>query len=107
VGKLTRVIVPALLLVPAYYAVYGGEYSLFELRAARADVLAERAELGLLETRIDSLAAWTDSLRTDPVTLERIAREQFGLIREGETLYRFATPTEEPGEPGEEQPEAP
>jgi cell division protein FtsB len=80
---------PALLIVAAYYAIFGGEYSLFELRSARAAVVAEQAALGELEARIDSLSAWADSVRTDPGTLERIAREQFGMIREGETLYRF------------------
>jgi cell division protein FtsB len=93
-GRLTRAIVPGLVLVAAYYALFGGEYSLLELRSARGAVLVERVELARLEQQIDSLGAWADSLRTDPVTLERIAREQFGLIREGETLYRFAVPTE-------------
>ena len=27
---------------------------------------------------------------TDPAVLERLAREHFGMIREGEVLYRFA-----------------
>ena len=83
---------PALLLVASYYAVFGGEYSLFELRGARADLRAEQAALEDLGQSIDSLSAWADSLRSDPVMLERIARERFGMIREGETLYRFVPP---------------
>ncbi len=93
-GGLTRAIVPVLFLVAAYYAVFGGEYSLFELHSARAAVVEEGDELERLEQQIDSLSAWADSLRDDPTTLERIAREQFGMIREGETLYRFAAPPE-------------
>jgi cell division protein FtsB len=100
VGRLSRAIVPGLVLVAAYYALFGGEYSLLELRGARAAVVSESVELGRLEQQIDSLTAWADSLRSDPVTLERIAREQFGMIREGETLYRFALPADESeGEP--------
>ncbi len=91
-GRLTRVIVPGLILVAAYYALFGGEYSLLELRSARAAVRIERAELARLDQQIDSLRVWSESLLDDPVTLERIAREQFGMIREGETLYRFAAP---------------
>ena len=94
-GKLPRLIMPALLIVAAYYAMFGGEYSLFELRGARAAVDAEQATVEELEHRIDSLDAWADSVRSDPATLERIAREQFGMIREGETLYRFVPPEEE------------
>lgn len=88
-SRLARAIAPVLVLASAYYAVFGGEYSMFELRSARAAVADERLELAALEQRVDSLRAWADSLRADPVTLERIAREHFGMIREGEMLYRF------------------
>ena len=91
-GKLKRAILPGLLLVAAYYAVLGGEYSWFELRDARAAVEEERADLGELERQIDSLRSWADSLQIDSVTLERIARERFGMIQDGEILYRFASP---------------
>ena len=74
-GKLKRAILPGMLLVAAYYAVFGGEYSWFEL-----------------ERQIDSLRAWADSLQIDSVTLERIARERFGMIRDHEILYLFAQP---------------
>ena len=40
-----RLVVPALLLLAGYYAVFGGEYSMFELRAARASAIAERESL--------------------------------------------------------------
>ncbi len=94
-SQLRGLIVPAMLIVAMYYATFGGEYSIFELRSARAAVTDEEAALGELEARIDSLSAWADSVRSDPRTLERIAREQFGMIREGETLYRFVPPGEE------------
>jgi cell division protein FtsB len=93
-SRVARLVMPALLIVAAYYAVFGGEYSLFELRGARASVAEEREILGELEGRIDSLSAWADSVRSDSATLERIAREHFGMIREGETLYRFVPPEE-------------
>lgn len=86
---LRRAIVPGLLLVALYYAVLGGEHSVFELRAARVAIQSERAHLEELRRQIDSLYAWADSLQVDPATIERIAREQFGMIRDGETLYRF------------------
>jgi len=89
-GRLKRAVVPGLLLVAAYYAIFGGEYSVFELRWARAAVEVEQVRLEGLRAEIDSLAAWADSLANDDATIERIAREEFGMIREGETLYRFA-----------------
>jgi hypothetical protein len=53
-----------------------------------------------LTTTIDSLQRVVDSLRrykrrleTDPVLQERIAREEFGLVRGNrELLYRLADP---------------
>ena len=89
-GKLTRLILPAALLVAGYYAVFGGEHSLPDLRRTRAEREAEGAELERLHLANDSLEALVDSLESDPVLLERLARERFGMIREGEVLYRFA-----------------
>jgi cell division protein FtsB len=85
-----RAIVPGLLVAAVYFAVFGGEYSVFELRSTRSEVDVERAHLAVIESRIDSLAALADSLANDPATIERVAREEFGMIRDGETLYRFA-----------------
>ena len=35
-----------------------------------------------------------DSLKTDPKTVERLAREQLGLARPDETVVRFGLPGE-------------
>lgn len=91
-SRLARLLFPAVVLLAAYYAVFGGEYSLLELRRARAAEERERRELAELERQIDSLRAWADSMEVDPVTLERLARERFGMIREGEVLYRIVEP---------------
>lgn len=89
IRRLKWAIVPGLLLVAVYYAVFGGEYSIFEVRAAKASVEIERDNLAELRLQIDSLRAWADSLQVDSATLERVAREEYGMIRDGETLYRF------------------
>jgi cell division protein FtsB len=89
-----RLVLPGLLLVAGYYAVFGGEYSYFELRRTRKALAREHAVLAERRRQIDSLAAWADSLETDPATLERLARERFGMVREGETLYQFTEPVD-------------
>jgi len=91
-GRVRRFLLPALLGLAAYYAVFGGEYSLLELRRARAEIEIQGRELAALTRTLDSLRAWVDSLQNDSATLERLAREQFGMIREGEVLYRTAEP---------------
>jgi cell division protein FtsB len=91
-NRLANLLLHGLLLVAVYYAVYGGEYSVFELHGTRVALEQERTTLLEVESQIDSLLSWSDSLRNDPQTLERVAREDFGMIRDGETLYRFAEP---------------
>jgi cell division protein FtsB len=88
VGRLGRVAVSALVLLAFYWALFGGEYSVWELRKARAELEESQRELVSLRREIDSLRAWADSLRTDPWTLERLAREDHGLVRAGEEVIR-------------------
>jgi cell division protein FtsB len=84
-----RLIFPLLLCLAAYYALFGGEYSVFEVRRARAEHAQAEAQLAELRAEIEALRARADSLESDPAALERIAREKFGMIREGEILYRL------------------
>ena len=67
VSGLKRPVVPGLLLMAAYYAVFGGEYSVFELREARVDVVEEQATLEQARTGIDSLRVELDRLEHDPL----------------------------------------
>ena len=90
--KVRRLILPVLLGLAVYYAVFGGEYSLWELHRARREIDVQKGELAVLRQEIDSLRAWADSLQNDSATIERLARERYGMIREGEVLYRFAEP---------------
>ncbi len=90
-AKLKRVIWVAVAGAAAYFLVQGGEY-------ATTDLVAQRMEKRRLTATIDSLAAEVDSLRkfrkaveSDPRAQERIAREQFGMVRGGEILYLFDT----------------
>jgi len=87
-----KLLLPGLILTAIYFAVFGGEYSLFELRSTRAALQEERTRVAELRQEIDSLRAWADSLEADSVTLERLARERYGMVRSGEILYRFAGP---------------
>ncbi len=91
-GRVRPFILSALIGIAAYFAVFGGEYSLLDVRRARAERAAEAQRLAELRRVNDSLRAWADSLEVDSATIERIARERYGMIREGEVLYRIARP---------------
>jgi len=75
--------------ISVYYAVWGGEYSAFDLRKLEAMQAEEHAELARVREQVDSLRAQSERLEKDPAAIERIARERFGMIRDGELLYRF------------------
>lgn len=89
---MSRLLLAGLLGLTVYYAFFGGEYSLMEVRKARQEIVANERELTELRKTLDSLRAWVDSLQNDSATLERLARERFGMIRDGEVLYRLAEP---------------
>ena len=73
----------------AYYALFGGEYSLMEMRRLERERVTEANRLKDTRNEVAALRARVDSLETDSATLERIARERYGMIRKGERLYRF------------------
>ena len=85
-----RLIFPALLGLAAYYAIFGGEYSLLDIRRIRVDREQATTALVGLYSEADSLSVRAEALENDPQTLETLARESFGMIRDGEVLYRFA-----------------
>ena len=70
-------------------AVLAGEYSTIDWLKLRQQLNEERDSVETLRVQIDSLARIARALENDPATQERAAREQFGLIRNGEILYRI------------------
>ena len=70
-------------------AVQAGEYGLLDWLKLRRQLAEERRAVRELQVRLDSLERLAHALETDPVAQERAAREQFGMIRKGELLYRL------------------
>ena len=70
-------------------AVLAGEYSTVDWLKLRQQLSEERDSVATLKVQVDSLARVARALENDPATQERAAREQFGLIRNGEILYRI------------------
>lgn len=87
-----------------YFTLFGGEYSMLELHGIKQDRGLEEQRLAQVLLETAALEAWADSLENDPATIERLARERWGLIRPGERLYRFEdelpmqTPTQVDGQ---------
>ena len=75
-------------LVLAALAFQAGEYSTVDWLKLRRQLAEERRTVRDLEVELDSLERLAHALETDPAAQERAAREQFGMIRRGEILYR-------------------
>ena len=78
------------LLGAVWFAVEGGEYGTADLIRQRARRRELEGEITALRREVDSLARVKRALAADPAVQERIAREEFGMVRGREILYRFA-----------------
>jgi cell division protein FtsB len=79
----------AALVFALYFAVQGGEYGTLDLLKLRREVAAEQEKVALLEQSLDSLGREAAAVEHDPRVQEHVAREQFGMIRRGELLYKL------------------
>ncbi|HEX5438675.1 MAG TPA: hypothetical protein VFW98_16095 [Gemmatimonadaceae bacterium] len=73
------------------FAVQGGEYSTSDLVHQWTTRKRLVVAIDSLQREVDSLARRKHAILTDPTVQERIAREEFGMVRgDKELLYRFA-----------------
>jgi len=81
----------ALVLVAAGgLAVYGGS-GILRVRAMQEEIRQLERELGTLRAQTEKLTATIDKLRHDPAYIEKLAREDLGYVREGDTVLKFPT----------------
>lgn len=89
-----KIILGILIVMGVYFALFSGEYSTLDLIKQRKtrDRLLYVADS--LQSQVDSLIKIDAMIRSDPVTQEKIAREEFGMVRgDNEILYRFIGPS--------------
>jgi len=88
-----RIIFALLILGGLVFAIQGGEYSTRDLWRQRQRAKILTAETDSLARQVDSLRKIAKAIQTDPATQERIAREEFGMVRGSkEILYRLSDP---------------
>jgi cell division protein FtsB len=92
--RIKQLLVAAGVLAALIFAVQGGEYGTRDLMRQRARRASLVSTIDSLQHIVDSLRRYKTRVETDPALQERIAREEFGLVRgQKELLYRFAEPT--------------
>jgi cell division protein FtsB len=72
------------------------------MRRTQKEIEQIREQIGKMNDENKSLAEEVNSLKTDPKSIERIAREEMGLARPGEMIFKLPDPAKsgDPQEPG-------
>ena len=94
-----RRVTPARILLAAaacgalWFAVFAGEYSTVDLFRQRSSLARLTVHTDSIQRIVDSLRKYRKAIETDPAVQERIAREEFGMVKGSkELLYRFSEP---------------
>ncbi len=93
-----RRVILAIVLLALLFGVEGGEYGTRDWLELKAQARQERELVAELTRDVDSLAGALRRLERDPATQEKVAREEFGMVKEGEFLFRLIPGGEGEGE---------
>jgi cell division protein FtsB len=66
-----------------------GTHGVLAMRRAHREATREQQEIDRINQQNVQLQSRVNSLKTDPQTIERIAREQMGLARPGEYVFKI------------------
>jgi len=78
----------AMVVLAVGLAVFGVKESVRAWQMRRDMRVVER-EVEALRTKQAELTRSVDRLRNDPLYIEKLAREEMGMVREGETVLKF------------------
>jgi cell division protein FtsB len=66
-----------------------GPHGFIAMRRTQQEIDDIRAQIGKMNDENKSLAEQVNALKTDPKSIERIAREEMGLARPGELIFKL------------------
>lgn len=76
-----------------------GAHGLIAMRKTQKDIEQVQKQIDVLNQENQSLSGQVSSLKTDPKAIERIAREEMGLAKPGEIIYKLPRETAKPADP--------
>lgn len=96
--KLARIILAGLLVIIVTVFILS-DVGLLNLWKAQKRIETLSVRIGDLEKKNVAMQKEIEMLKTDPFTIEKVARERYGYLRPGDKVYRIITfPMEENGE---------
>lgn len=75
-----------------------GSHGLLAMRRTQTQIKQLRGEIDRLNQENNDLSKQVQALRTDPKAVERIAREEMGLARPGEMIFKLPDEAPKSGE---------
>lgn len=87
-GRYARSILALALFLIAIHDLFGS-HGLLAMRRTQSQIKELRGEIDRLNQENDNLNKQVQALRTDPKAVERIAREEMGLARPGEMIFKL------------------
>lgn len=69
-----------------------GAHGFVAMRRTQKEIAQIRAQIGKINEENKSLTSQVNSLKSDPKAIERIAREDMGLARPGEIIFKLPDP---------------
>lgn len=93
--RLIRILLFALFIVWAVDSLIIGDYGLLQILLLKRDEARTRNEILSLKAKREILERERRLLKEDLFTLERIAREQLGMVKPGEKKVLFLTENNE------------
>lgn len=73
-----------------------GTHGFLAMRRTQKEIDDIRQQIGEMTNQNKSLADQVNELKTDPKAIERIAREEMGLARPGEMIFKLPDPQQSP-----------
>lgn len=83
-----RLAVAAVAVLALGLAVFAGRNAITLWRMQR-EIEASERDVARLSAQQKKLEEMAERLRNDPAYLEKVAREEMGMVREGETILKF------------------
>ena len=90
--RLWKAVVIIAVVAASLYLYVVGDGGWLDLQARRERLARLESEVARLEAVNDSLRIVLDRMANDPEFVEKVAREQYGMVRPGERLYRIRRP---------------
>jgi cell division protein FtsB len=81
-----------------------GTHGVLAMRRSQAEARKIQQEINQLDAENKKLQNHVKDLKTDPSTMECIAREDFGLARPGELIFKTQPRPTDPAHPAPQQP---